>query len=42
MEQEGHSVVGVLIKTGQPFPMTRCMLDVALESERAEVARPRD
>lgn len=34
LEQAGQSAVGVLEKTGQPFPMTRGLLDVALTSSR--------
>ncbi len=34
LEQAGQSAVGVLIADGQPFPMTRGMLEVALDGER--------
>lgn len=34
LEQSGSSAVGVLIATGQAFPMTRGMLEVALDAER--------
>jgi hypothetical protein len=34
MDAEGVSSVGTLPATGQPFPMTRGLLDVALEGER--------
>jgi hypothetical protein len=32
----GQSAVGMLPMTGQPFPMTRGLLDVALEGSRAD------
>lgn len=42
LERDGMSAVGVLIKNGQPFPMTRGILDVALETERRGQQGPRD
>jgi hypothetical protein len=32
----GQSAVGMLPMSGQPFPMTRGLLDVALEGSRAD------
>lgn len=37
MDEEGVSQVGSLVPTGQPFPMTRGLLDVALEVDRDEL-----
>jgi hypothetical protein len=34
LEQAGQSAVGVLVATGQPFPLTRGLLEVALDGER--------
>jgi hypothetical protein len=34
LDAENESVVSVLVPTNQIFPMTRGLLDVALESER--------
>lgn len=37
MDAEGESLVGTLVPTGQIFPLTRGLLDVALESDRDEL-----
>lgn len=34
LEQSGQSVVGSLVPTGQYFPLTRGLLEVALDAER--------
>lgn len=34
LEQAGQSVVGTLVPTGQYFPTTRGLLEVALDGER--------
>lgn len=34
LEQDGGSMVGILTGTAQSFPMTRGMLEVALDAER--------
>jgi hypothetical protein len=36
MDANGQSSVGMLPMTGQPFPMTRGLLEVALDGERFE------
>lgn len=35
MDAEGESCVSKVVPTGQPFPMTRGLLDVAIEADRA-------
>lgn len=37
MDEAGESAVGTLTPTGQIFPLTRGLLDVALESDRDEL-----
>lgn len=37
LDAEGQSVVGVLTPSGQIFPLTRGLLDVALEAERGDI-----
>lgn len=34
LERNNQSSVSVLVRTGQPFPMTRGLLDVVLTAER--------
>ncbi|QDZ15792.1 hypothetical protein [Humibacter ginsenosidimutans] len=36
LEQNGQTMVGVLVKTGQSWVMTRGLLDIALEQERCD------